>query len=385
MNRLTHLGLALALATCLRANAQSLEDLNLQIHGYATQGFLYTDHNNIFTTQSSDGSPAWTEAVVNLTAQPIPKLRIGVQARYYLLGNIGDKITLDWAAADYKVNDLFGVRFGKVKTPSGLYNEVQDIAPSYLWALLPQSIYPIGSRNSVLAHYGGVVYGTVNLPGNAGKLEYRAWGGERVISSDDGVFTSEREAGLLLPEGLRGPIVGAALHWKTPLQGLTLGASAPRNGLFSSPLVSHGNTGWQIGQPNVQPTWFAHYEHARFMAAYEGSRLPVNGTIQLASFPTIPIRLDHRGWYAMATMTITPKLSAGIYHSQAIDHQAPLGPARYQKDWTMSARYDVNPYLYLKAEEHLIQGTLDGFDAMLNPNGLQPGTHLTILKVGVSF
>jgi len=62
--------------------AQSLEDLNIQIHGYATQGFFYTTQNNIFSTNSSNGSPAWTEAVVNLTSQPTPKLRVGVQARY---------------------------------------------------------------------------------------------------------------------------------------------------------------------------------------------------------------------------------------------------------------------------------------------------------------
>jgi hypothetical protein len=33
--------------------------------------------------------------VVNLTAQPMPKLRVGVQARYQLLGNSGNTVTLD--------------------------------------------------------------------------------------------------------------------------------------------------------------------------------------------------------------------------------------------------------------------------------------------------
>jgi len=164
--------LALGLGA-LPASAQSLDDLNIQIHGYATQGFLYTTNNNIFTTSSSNGSPAWTEAVVNIGAQPIPKLRIGVQARDFLLGNFGNAITLDWAAADYKANDKFGVRFGKVKTPSGLFNETQDIDPSYIWSLLPQGVYPITSRNSVLAHYGGVVYGSFKLGPSLGKLEYR--------------------------------------------------------------------------------------------------------------------------------------------------------------------------------------------------------------------
>ena len=73
---------ALALGAGAQGLAQSLEELNIQIHGYATQGFLYSSNNNLLTTHSSDGSPAWTEAVLNIGAQPIPKLRIGVQGRY---------------------------------------------------------------------------------------------------------------------------------------------------------------------------------------------------------------------------------------------------------------------------------------------------------------
>jgi hypothetical protein len=88
--------------------AQSIEDLNIQIHGYATQGFVYSTQNNWNSMTSSNGSPAWTEAVVNVTTQPEPKLRVGVQARYFLLGNYGNAIALDWADADYKVNEKFG-------------------------------------------------------------------------------------------------------------------------------------------------------------------------------------------------------------------------------------------------------------------------------------
>ena len=56
------------LGTAMQGSAQSLDDLNIQLHGYATQGFLYTTNNTILTTSSSDGSPAWTEAVVNLSS-----------------------------------------------------------------------------------------------------------------------------------------------------------------------------------------------------------------------------------------------------------------------------------------------------------------------------
>jgi hypothetical protein len=64
----------------------------------------------------------------------------------------------------------------------------QDIDPSYMWALLPQSVYDITTRNADLAHYGAVVYGTFKLSPAVGKLDYKAWGGEEVIPTDDGQF-----------------------------------------------------------------------------------------------------------------------------------------------------------------------------------------------------
>ena len=260
MKKLIFGAMALALAA-IPAAAQSLDDLNIQIHGYATQGFLYTTQNNIFTTSSSNGSPAWDEAVVNLSAQPSPKLRVGVQARYFLLGNLGNAITLDWAQADYRANDKFGVRFGKVKTPSGLFNDIQDIDPGYIWALLPQTIYPLMSRNSLLAHYGGVVYGTLKLGKKAGKLEYRGWGGERVLPGSDGYFLDQTEEGITLPNGLGGVTMGEALHWRTPLTGLMIGASNYTDKTWSAILFVHLSRGRHShrfsGNGNSEPVQFA--------------------------------------------------------------------------------------------------------------------------------
>jgi hypothetical protein len=141
-----------------RVPAQSLDDLNIQVHGFATQGFMYTTANNWNLAETSSGSAAWTEAVVNLTSQPQSRLRIGVQAHYFLLGQYGNQINFDWAQADYKVNDRFGFRVGKVKSPEGMLNEIQDIDSAYLWIVLPQSVYPIANRTTTLSHYGGVVY-----------------------------------------------------------------------------------------------------------------------------------------------------------------------------------------------------------------------------------
>jgi hypothetical protein len=390
MNRLLVGALALAMAS-IPGTAQSLDDLNIQIHGYATQGFLYSTQNNVFTTHSSNGSPAWSEAVMNVSAQPIPKLRIGVQARYFLLGNFGDSITLDWAAADYKVNEKFGVRFGKVKIPTNLFNETQDIDPSYMWALLPQSVYTLPDRDSQLSQYGGVVYGTLKLGENLGKMEYRGWGGYQVYSSGDGYWIALREAGMSLPNGLSGTDIGAALHWKTPLHGLMIGGSDMRKPAWSAPLTFAPAPGELLkGSMDVKGfnEWaiFGIYEKNKVMIAGEYNKLAPEIMLSFPNLP-IPFPVDKRQWYGMASYKVTGKLTAGIYNSQQINHALPLstGPSRSSKDWVVSGRYDFNQYIYAKAEEHFINGTDNYYDEVLNPDGLKPTTKLNLLKLGVSF
>jgi hypothetical protein len=371
------------------ASAQSLDDLNIQIHGYATQGFLYTTNNNIFTTSSSNGSPAWDEAVVNVTAQPQPKLRVGVQVRYFMLGNMGNEITLDWADADYKVNDKFGVRFGKVKIPSNLFNETQDIDPSYMWTLLPQSVYTLPDRDSMLALYGGVVYGSFKLGDQLGKVEYRGWGGNQVIPGGDGYWIGLREAGMNLPNGLSGVHTGVALHWKTPLTGLMIGGSDIRRPAWSSQLTFAPAPGELLtGSMNVKAfnEWavFGIYEKDKFMMAGEYNKLAPEITLSFPKLP-IPFPVDKRQWYGMASYKVTGKFSAGIYDSQQVNHALPIGSARDSMDWVVSGRYDFNQFLYAKAEEHFIGGTDNYYDTNLNPGGLKPTSKLTVLKMGVNF
>ncbi|HXE07591.1 MAG TPA: hypothetical protein VN612_06830 [Acidobacteriaceae bacterium] len=368
--------------TALPLAAQSMDDLNIQLHGYATQGFLYTNHNSWNGTDSASGSAQWTEAVVNVSAQPESKLRIGVQARYFLLGDYGDSITLDWAQIDYRANEKFGVRAGKVKTPTGLWNETQDIDPAQMWALLPQSIYQIASRDSLLDHFGGVVYGAISL-GERSKIEYRGFGGTRIISGSDSVFQPLRDAGMSVPNGIRGPVYGGALHWQTPLSGLMVGASEdverPAGEILVGPMqgtISSGRV--------VSPDFFAKYERGRIMAAAEYDRTPVQSTIQLTGLPAIPDPTDYRAFYLMASYKVSSKLSAGAYYSSFINRRAAVSSSRFQKDWTVAGRYDFNSFLYAKAEQHFIDGTAVGFNASDNPD-LQPATRMTILKLGVSF
>jgi hypothetical protein len=378
-NRILAGALALVLGA-VPAVAQSLDDLNIQVHGYAAQGFLYTTHNNVFYADSTNGSPAWTEAVLNVGAVPTPKLRVAVQARYYLLGNSGDALVLDWAAGDYKFNERFGLRFGKVKTPWGLFNEIQDIDPSYMWALLPQSVYDITTRNADLAHYGGVAYGTFKLAPKLGKLDYRIWGGEEVIPTNDGQFADLISAGNGPLDPFTYVTYGGALHWQTPLPGLMIGASDGHANQATVALIG----GSESFAPWNNVSYFAKYEKDKVMFAGEFNRQVSPGTLNLTGLPVSSVGSDPRAWYLMATYKLTGKLTAGAYDSQVIDHQESLGPDRYSKDWTISGRYDVSQFIYLKFEEHFIKGTSLNFEDSNNTN-LQPTSNLTALRIGVSF
>jgi hypothetical protein len=395
MNRLMIGAFMLALGV-IPASAQSLDDLNIQIHGYATQGFLYSTNNNWNTTTSNNGSPAWTEAVLNLTAQPTPKLRVGVQVRYFLLGNYGNAITLDWASADYKASEKFGVRFGKVKTPWGLFNEIQDIDPAYMWALLPQCVYPIANRSAYLTHYGGVLYGTLKLVPGLGKIEYRGWAGEGLYPGNDDYFVSFAEAGFTLPNDIKGPLYGAALHWRTPLNGLMVGASdlsdtnwsAAMNGAAGAQFGTYTLPGPETGTyslaANSQPNYFAIYEKYRVMVAYEYFRSWGDILVTFPGEPNTELRNDNRAEYGMVTYKVTSKLMAGVYRSWNSDHQALPASIRFQNEWVYSGRYDFSDFLYMKAEEHFIDGTGLDYDTTSNTN-LQPKTSLTALKISVTF
>jgi hypothetical protein len=191
----------------------------------------------------------------------------------------------------------------------------------------------------------------------------------------------------LAPNGIGGATYGAAIHWRTPLPGLMIGASDGKDPMWSGKITA-GNgalTGTESIAPFNDPNYFALYEKNKVMVAAEYGRLPVSVTLQFTGLPPSYQRIDFQSWYAMASYKLTSKITAGVYDSQQVNHQAPLGPARYSKDWTISGRYDFSQYLYAKAEEHIIDGTAIGYDTDLNPNGLKPNTKLTILKVGVSF
>jgi hypothetical protein len=226
------------------------------------------------------------------------------------MGDYGDRIILDWAQADYKVNEYFGFRVGDVKTPIGLLNETQDIDPAHLWTLLPQSIYPIASRNSRLDHYGGVVYGAIPLGERFGRLEYRGFAGQRVTGSNDGAFQPLKDAGFAVPNGETGKTFGGTLRWNPPIRGMVVGVSE-NSGSTAGELTLGSYSGTITTQRFRQMYYFGRLERNRWMLAGEYSRMQSSYEIQLTGLPASTGPDDQSLFYAMASYKATSKLTGG--------------------------------------------------------------------------
>src|SRR6202046_2971791 len=82
----------------VHAQEFKLFDRMVQVHGFVSQGFVYTNENNWLTMNTSQGSAAFTEFGLNLSSSINDKLQVGAQGYDRNLGQLGQyHPSLDWA------------------------------------------------------------------------------------------------------------------------------------------------------------------------------------------------------------------------------------------------------------------------------------------------
>lgn len=359
------------------------DDQGLQIHGFATQAFVFSSANNYLGMNTSSGTTAWTEAAFNVNDQVANKLRVGMQLHFMELGKFGDQgVTVDWALGDYKFDRKLGMRAGVVKIRWGLFNDVQDFDPGYMWCLLPEPIYAVDVRATNLSVLGVEAYGSLPLPKKLGDLEYSVYAGDYYYAPNDGYMEGFTESGLAFSNRPSGKTPGFDLRWKTPVKGLKVGGSLMMydaqdnltDGTFRQPLAY-----W--------PTVYGEYEARKFFFSGQYMKLGQYTVIsEIGSQPSTNLS-DTRAWFVMGAYHVTDKLQLGAYYTHYVVASAPdqSDPANYFHDWVASSRYDFDSYFYAKIEGHFIAGHGVGFYGFDNPNGLEPNTKVLIAKVGFSF
>ncbi len=339
--------------------------LNLQFHGFASQGFLVSVHNN-YLARSTHGSFEMTEVALNLTSQPLDDLRIGIQLFSRELGDIGNyTIRLDWFYVDYRFADWFGVRLGRTKIPFGLYNEINDVDVARVPVLLPQSTYPIENRDFQLAQTGGEIYGRIPLD-VAGTLAYRIYAGTLFI--DTPAFRPENPLSI---SAVHVPyIVGSRMMWETPLTGLRMGGSAQVLELQTDLVNPMGMT-FDLDIFAVLLVASVEYTDGVLLLAAEYGRWYLDYNSQI---PVLNATAWNERAYVMMSYRITDWFTPGLYYSllyATVDDRE--SRERQQHDLALTLRFDINEYLLVKLEGHYMHGT-----AALNSalNGGTPNSEL---------
>lgn len=352
----------------------------LQIHAFASQGFLFTTENN-YLAESDRGSFEFAEVGVNLTMPLSDRLRLGMQLFARDLGPIGDyRATVDWFSIDYHWQDWLGLRAGRIKVPFGLYNDSVDIDAAHTPALLPQSVYPAQNRDFLLAQTGGELYGYASL-GVVGGLDYRVYGGTIFLDVEAEPGSPFTLRNLTVPY-----VAGGRLLWELPVDGLRLGGSLQLVKLESDLLI--GMAPVSIELPAVLWVASADYIADELVVAAEYSRWHTD--LESSDPMLIPEQeqVNERA-YVMASYRVSPWLHPGAYYSLFYpDVDEREGRENKQHDVAATLRFDINLNWLVKVEAHYLYGTA-ALTPQLNDdqplNTLDPRWALFLVKTTAYF
>ena len=354
----------------------------LQVHGFISQGFLYTSDNN-YLANSSRGSFEFTELGLNFTLQPMDRLTLRLQIFSHDLGPIGDyRATLDWYSVDYHWQDWLGIRAGRVKLPFGLYNDSSDIDSARTAIFLPQSIYPAQNRDFLLAQTGFELYGYRGL-GLGGGLEYRMYGGMIFLDIRPQPGSPVTAVDLNVPF-----VAGGRLMWAAPVDGLRLGGSLQFLRLETHLLVPSTPSQVAVNLPVM--LWVASVEYTvrDLLLSAEYSRWRVRTESSNPSLVPEGLTFSERG-YALASYRVNSWLQTGAYYSLLFPNVSRRGTlAGRQHDAALTLRFDINPFWLVKVEGHYMHG-MAGLSSSLNGNqplsSLHPDWALFAVKTTAFF
>lgn len=354
-----------AAAERLKSLALKLPD-TVQVHGFATQGYLNsTGNNNVFGNSNQDsGTFGFREVGLNASMQLRPNLLISAQGLHRHAGQGSQDIRLDYGLIDYKMfsgeNSHFGIRLGRIKNPLGFYNETRDVAHTRPSIMLPQSIYFDRTRNLAMAADGGHVYGETRT--SQGDFSY--------------------QFGIVMPY-VSGPTTEAAVFGSDRAGHLTSQVSYIGRGMYEYDggrirLAVSGaqtNIGYSPGT-DILGAGSVQFTPMIFSAQYNAERWSL--TSEYAIRHTVVGNFTHlpnaattgESYYFQGIYRFTPKWEGivrydALYtnrddrHGHAYAAVSPTRDAhsRFAKDLTSGIRWNITPSFMLAAEHHYINGT----------------------------
>lgn len=360
---------------------------DMQIHGFASQAYISTSDNDVFGNSDKGGSFGLTEAGLNASVRPLPRLQVSAQvlSRRAGEGNTGMP-RLDYGFLDYRLYsrevNQFGIRVGRLKNPFGFYNDTRDVAFTRPSILLPQSIYFDRTRNLGLSADSVQFYGD---------SAHSSWGS---VSMQFGITLpivndKDTEKSVLSP-GMNGNLTREVSYigrgiFETNDKRIRLAVSGVWLNTDYNPSVSDMVAGAAVAPGSLQ------FSPIYFSAQYNAERWSLTSEYALRHFVYKDFKnkaldsIDFFGesFYFQGEYRFTPKWEGIVRYDVLFTDKSDkdgsrwvaLNPSRrtglehsrYAKDITVGLRWNITPEFMLRAEYHHVNGT--GWLApMDNPN-----------------
>ena len=152
------------LAACMFAPFAISAPLDYQIHGFGSQGFAWSDGNNVIG-DSTQGNSQYYELGLNGRVDLGYGFSLSAQELIRRSGSLDDgDLRLDYGFADYRATlgsafDL-GMRAGRVKNPYGLFNDTRDLVFARPGIILPSVYFESSGARSLLFSSDGLQMNT---------------------------------------------------------------------------------------------------------------------------------------------------------------------------------------------------------------------------------
>ncbi len=369
----------------------------LEFHGFASQGFLYSGDYNYLANDTKNGSFQFSEVGLNVSMNPFPRTRITAQGFDYDVGNVGQyNPFLDYALVEYTFNDEVGIRAGRIRRPSGIYNHIQDVDLARTYVLLPQGVYDARFRDFSASLDGVDVFGDIPL-GKAGSLAYETYAGMVSMPNNSGMARYIQNNLPPTPVGQFNsidstPVMGGQIWWNTPLNGLRAGASFAYLSNFGyhvniappyGPGAMHCVGNVPIQQYSLEYVWKDWtFQTEYYTYDFTGHfYAPAYGNLAVG-----PNADNPDAWYFAVSHRFNKLIEAGAYYTQFHDKPLTANQGSFQKDAALSLRFDIKDWWIFKVEGHYIQGTGLLRDNADNSNlGSDHGWFMLAVKTTFSF
>ncbi len=356
------------------------DDSDLTVSGSASIGYIDTSEFNYITDDSEEGTFQFSEMFLNVSKPINDEFHVGLGLSSNNLGSLGNHQTgLSWAVGDYHYKDYLGFRFGRMKSPLGLYNETREMDMFRTSVLLPSGVYHEGLRDLFSSIDGTGIYGNVRLK-NLGSLDYQVCFGTNDVDSE---YTTARLYQSRITNSSpaitdlevhhfydENRLFLVDLKWETPLYGIILGYSHYDYGTFEARSTITMNLAGNIsdmdaviwGEDMFIGIYSARFSNGTFLLEGEYLEIEFDNIIQADLLGTGTmvdlgkIKVEIEGWYVNSTYRFTELFELGTYHTQYFPTKDQENTI-YMKDTCVSLRFDINMFLIFKLEYHDLKGT----------------------------